>query len=69
MAKTTITQAKAAYARAIPAMRTNYVAGITAFFEGANVSNSAPVGNYLAKVTPGAENKWVDGLKARYGLK
>jgi len=64
---TTIKAAKAKLAAKIPSMRENYSKGMNDFF-GADVSGSAPVGAYKAKVAPGMENAWETGLKRRFGL-
>ena len=65
----TITQAKESYARNVPFMPANYNAGMKAFFEGQDVSGSAPAGNYAAKIRPGIENKWADNMKRKFGVR
>lgn len=66
--KSTISQAIANYAIKVPVMPKNYLAGMTRFFEGANVSNSAPVLKYNQKIKAGVENIYGANLKRAFGL-
>ncbi len=64
---TTIAAAKAKLAAKIPSMGSNYNQGMSAFF-GTDVSGSAPAQAYRAKVRPGMENTWEQGMKRRFGV-
>lgn len=63
---TTIERAKAKLAIKIPVMPGHYTAAMSDFF-GRDVSASAPVAGYKAKVAPGMENTWEKNLRRAFG--
>ena len=64
---TTIDKAKAKLAAKLTVMPAKYAASMGHFF-GRDVSGSAPVAAYRAKIGPGVENEWERGLKAAFGI-
>ena len=48
-------------------MPKNYADSLSQFF-GQDVSNSIPVANYKAKITPAVADKWERNLKNSFGL-
>jgi len=66
----TIDTAKRKYARRVPAMGSNYQAGVEKFFGvgSGRLSTAAPVLNYKDAIKAGVEDKWERNLKVAFGL-
>ena len=62
-----IAESKRKLANKLRVMPKNYQDSMGQFF-GSDVSNSIPVANYKAKVTPAIADKWERNLKNAFGL-